>query len=101
MTGEQMPLELTRARRTDPATSHAAAAAAGELARHHAAAILGALVQAGERGLTIHEAAGVTGIDHVAVARRLPELERRGVVRATELTRLSPSRRAARVWVVA
>lgn len=102
MSADQLALDLApRARRRDPATSHAAAAQAGQRAQHHAALILGALVQAGERGLTNHEAAGVTGLDHVAVARRLPELERAGQARPTDATRLSPSGRAARVWGLA
>lgn len=60
------------ARRTDPATSKRAAVQAGTFAESHRGRILAAL----ERPGTIKELAARTGIDHVAVARRMGELQR-------------------------
>lgn len=85
----------SRARRSDPETSHEAARRAGEFAGHHHARILAALAQDAR---TIYELAHSTGIDHVAVARRMKELEDAGLVVRTSLRRNSPSGRPCVVW---
>lgn len=82
------------ARRSDPATSHAAAASMGKAARDHHEAILGVLW----RPMTIYHIAKLTGLDHVQVARRMPELEQLGQVRPTGGTEAGPSGRQCRVW---
>jgi DNA-binding MarR family transcriptional regulator len=88
-------LEPVRARRKDPETSHKAASRVNEFAFAHYALILEAL-DTGD--LTIHEIAQKTGLDSVQVARRLAELEKKGLAEPTEETRLSPSGRPCRVW---
>lgn len=88
-----------QARRSDPATSHVAAARAEPIARRHHAAILAALSKT-PAGATIHEMKILTGIDHVAVARRMSELEREGLVRRTGGERPSPAGRPCCVWEV-
>ena len=87
---------FSRARADDPDTSKAAALAAAEFAGDHRAKILGSLMTQGPA--TIYELAARTGLDHVAVARRLPELEERGVAMPTDATRKGPTGRACRVW---
>lgn len=70
-----------RARRTDPESSHVAADTAERrgIIRRHAEIVRGAV----ERypGLTSKRYADVCPLDRVQVARRLPELERRGLIR--------------------
>lgn len=83
------------ARATDPATSHAAASRAKNLAADHHAKILDAL---DKRDGTIYEIATATGLTHVQVARRMPELDEMGQAAPTDETRLSPSGRGCRVW---
>lgn len=90
--------ELVRARSTDPETSHLAAAAARELARQHSTLILMCLNRhgpLGKDGISRH-----TGIDGVAVCRRLPELERDGLARPTGNNVTSDSGRLEREWAV-
>lgn len=87
---------FARARADDPDTSKAAALAAAEFAGDHRAKILGSLLTQGEG--TCYEIAARTGLDHVAVARRLPELEERGVAKPTDATRKGPTGRSCRVW---
>lgn len=88
-----------RARRTDPETSHAAAKAV-DFAHGHFALIMGSLKEHGAG--TIYEIAERTGLDHVQVARRLPELARANppVVRRTAERRKSPKGRACDVWAL-
>ena len=93
------PLALdftTRARRDDPVTSHQAAARVAEFAHAHQAVIVGSLMSQGAG--TIYEIAARTGLDHVQVARRMPELEALQVARPTAETKPSPKGRACRVW---
>ena len=75
-----MLAEQTRARATDPITSHLAAERAGRFAGTHSARILAALHQSTGRA-TAQILAHGTGLTVVQVARRLPELERDGKVR--------------------
>lgn len=68
------------ARRTDPETSHAAAAehvASGANAAQRAACLR---VMSPDVGMTSDEIAAAAGIERHASARRLPELERDGLV---------------------
>lgn len=80
-----------RARRDDPGTSHAAAQRVDEFAREHQERIYAALATPG----TIHELAARTGLTHVQVARRLPEMRN---VHPTDDKRPSPNGRPCRVW---
>lgn len=86
---------LPRARASDPLTSHVAAASALPLAKHHAALIIAALAKGPG---TIYALAERSGLDHVAVARRMKELERQSLVRLTGETAPSPSGRPCGVW---
>ena len=61
-----------RARNTDPDTSHAAAARASTFAVSHRNKIMAVLTEP----MTIKEIAQRCGLDHVAVARRMTELQR-------------------------
>lgn len=95
----------TLARRTDPATSHAAAARVAEFASTHRAAIL-AVLKKHPAGLTVHEIASMCRLDAHAVGKRMNELKAAALVFVAcdvfgELTRPSPSGRAARIWCAA
>lgn len=95
----QLPLDFdarTHARRSDPATSKAAAAAAGELAKSHAEAIMACLKQYGY--LTAEEIGDRTGLSMVQVARRLPDLEHLQLAEPIDRVKLTRSRRPARMW---
>lgn len=82
-----------RARRTDADTSHAAAARAQRFAQSHRERILGAL----ELGrANIFEIARRAGMNHVAVARRMVEIQRAGDAEPTD-----ERRDGARVWRLA
>lgn len=84
-----------RARRGDPGTSRASADRVGEFAHAHFGVIHAALVTPG----TIYELADRTGLDHVQVARRLPEMAAGGLVEPVPgEKRLGPTGRACRVW---
>lgn len=99
MSEPQLPLDFTtRARRSDPQTSHDAAAGAGEFAHGHYALILGSLGLHGAQ--TIYEIADHTGLSHVQVARRLPEMAQMvpPMARRTDRTRPGRSGRECLVW---
>lgn len=83
------------ARHTDPATSHLAAQMAIVFLDGHQAQILAAL-EDGPAGKS--ELARRTGLDHVAIARRLPELQREGKAHPTGRTVPSASGRPEREW---
>jgi predicted ArsR family transcriptional regulator len=87
------------ARRRDPATSHLAAQSAVELAKAHYTVILTCLRKHGALGKD--GIAARTRLDGVAVARRLPELERKGLVKQTGNTVPSTSGREEREWQLA
>ena len=94
----QLAIEF-HARRADPETSHKAAKRAKEFAGEHHRAILRFLGRSlGDA--TIYVIAENIGIDHVAVGRRMAELERAGLVR-TEGERPGPTGRMCRVWWLA
>lgn len=94
-----MQLEMfapTRARRTDPLTSHMAAERSESLASAHFAIIRAALRKHGPS--TIYDLAEVSGLTHVQIARRLPEMDD---AMPTDETAPSPSGRACRTWKLA
>ena len=84
------------ARRADPATSQAAAAAARGVASAHEAIILTVLRR--HPGLAAHEIADRGALTMVQVCRRLAHLEALGEIRPTGETRATPSGRQARCW---
>jgi hypothetical protein len=84
-----------RARTSDPATSHAAAKSMlGNPLTCQRAAIMGVLW----RPMTIYEIAKLTGLDHVQVARRMPELEEGGHANPTGQEKQGPNGRMCRLW---
>ena len=87
------------ARRTDPATSHQAAASAKELQAQHHRVIVACLKRHGPLGKD--GVASRTGLTGVAVARRTAELQRAGLIQPTGKTVLSTAGRPEREWEVA
>lgn len=77
---EQIALSFSAplARRRDPQTSHDAAERARKFVASHEARILGQLYR--RPALTYREIAECAGMEPVAVARRLKDMERKGVV---------------------
>lgn len=91
---ESMPL-FAAARRSDPATSHAAAARVSEFAGEHQRLIMDALA-AGPAGASgIAERCGLSGHQ---VNKRLAELARTGRIVETGRTVRSASGRGEREW---
>ena len=79
----QLSIDFTqRARRSDPTTSHQAAAKAEKFASSHAGRILAALKAHGPK--TAHEL-HTTGLTVVQIDRRLPELCKLGLVQVVKL----------------
>jgi predicted Rossmann fold nucleotide-binding protein DprA/Smf involved in DNA uptake len=91
---ESLPL-FAAARRTDPATSHAAAAQAGCLAERHERQILAALLDGplGASGI-----AKLCGLLPHQVGKRLAKLERDGRITQTGRVVSSASGRGEREW---
>lgn len=87
---------LGLARRTDPDTSHDAAARVVEFQSSHQHRILAAIEDLGEA--TVDEIASQCEIAAHAVGKRLPELERAGQIIATGAERPGDSGRLQRVW---
>jgi hypothetical protein len=87
--------DFPRARNSDPATSHAAAAAVTTAAAHYGL-IHAALILFGPSGKD--RIASLAGLDPSQVARRLPEMRRMGLVDLTGETVQSSSGRAEREW---
>ena len=81
-------------RRSDPITSHIAAAMAGSIRSDHQRRILAALA---DEPASKSELADRTGLDGHQIGKRLPELERAGLVRPCGMTR-SRSGRPERIW---
>lgn len=67
-------------RSTDSVTSRSAAEKASKFTGKHEAAIYAAICDSGGRGMTYREIAKATGMEPVAVARRLGAMERRLLV---------------------
>jgi len=76
-------LSIPRARRHDPETSHAAAEKAARFIASHRNKIMAAIVEP----MTPREIAAKSGIDYVAVQRRLIELRRMGRIVETGVKR--------------
>jgi hypothetical protein len=89
-------MEHYRARNLDPITSWQAAGSAKELAKAHAALILKTLMEQGPLGKD--GIAFFAVMDGHQVARRLPEMERNGLVGLTGKTVKSYAKRAEREW---
>ena len=87
------------ARRTDAATSHAAAARACALAADHHSRILSALRDHGAAGKSA--IADRIGLDGHQVGKRMAEMQRAGLIALTGKTVLSASGRSEREWEVA
>jgi hypothetical protein len=90
-----------KARRTDPITSHLAAAEAernGTIG--HQQEIVAELVRKhpGNTSAELAWSEDAKGLDRYAIARRLPELERLGLVRKGEPRICSESGRLAMTW---
>lgn len=99
--GRAHPSPRVLARREDPATSQAAAAEAvySGLLSAHEAKILAALACFGGAGATKDELAQATGLDSVAVARRMARLRDEGLVESAGFRAL-PSGRHGTAWRV-
>ena len=87
------------ARRTDPATSHAAAARAVDFADTQAGRIHMALIAGGP--MTAAEIGTATGLTVVQVDRRLPDLKRAGLAEVVTTGGVAAQRDGYRVWRVA
>ena len=87
---------LPMARRTDPITSHQAAASAADLQQRHHDLIVRCLESHGALGKD--GVAARTRLDGVAVCRRLAELQRLGRARPTGKCVQSTAGRAEREW---
>lgn len=92
----QPAFDFTLARRSDPTTSKAAATAAQSFAQGHCRLILESLTTHGPQ--TKDELAAHTGLDSVAVARRMAQLREQLLVRDSGITRPTATGRAATVW---
>lgn len=94
---EQLQFGQPVARRSDPITSHRAAADAKRGAATLRARCLEAL-RAHPEGLTDFQLADLLGSQQTSAGKRRGELVAAGLVEATEETRPSPSGSQARVW---
>ncbi len=95
----QSPLDFSappRARRTDRETSHAAARSMVEGAAQHQRRIVAALRTHGPMGR--FAIASKTGMDPIAVARRMGELVANRLVELTDDHEETPSGRRGSVW---
>jgi transcription initiation factor IIE alpha subunit len=85
-----------RSRNTDPATSWMAAAQADDLAKDHAIIIVDCLQKygaLGKDGIML-----LSKLDKNQISRRLPELERQGLIKQTGQLVKSLSNRLEREW---
>lgn len=87
---------FSRARKTDPTTSHEAAESIKPTADQHMAMILHALTNNGPMGKD--GIAYAAGLDPNQVSRRLPEMAKLGMVKLTGKTVESFSGRKEREW---
>lgn len=86
----------TLARRTDPSTSHQAAARVDEFSPSHREQVLSALRRFGRAGA--EQIAAATKLDAYSVRKRLPELRREGLAECTDDERTTASGRQEKVW---
>jgi len=92
---------VPRARASDPVTSHLAAAAADKFASTHKGRILDAIhaIELDGRNASPERIAERTGLTVVQIDRRLPEMERKGLVRVVRMWHGSPvTMNGFRVW---
>ena len=73
-------LDAPLARRSDPVTSHRAAEKVDTFKASHEASIYAAICDAGERGATYREIASMTGMEPVAVGRRIKAMRDRKLI---------------------
>ena len=88
---------IKTARRTDPGTSHAAAADMQPKLANLQAALLAAFQAAGENGLTSDEAEDAAQL-HPGARRRVSELHKSGLIAPTGAIRLGRAGKAQRVF---
>lgn len=86
----------TLARRSDPATSHAAAALVHNFGPAQMQQVLSALRRFGKAGA--EQIAAATKMDAYSVRKRLSDLEHASLARPTETLRTTASGRKERVW---
>lgn len=86
-----------RARRTDPDTSHAAAASMLDAAREHHALILRALDEC-QHPLSAEQIAARLELTHVQVNRRMSELRGAGLIEPTDQRVPTATGRTARTY---
>lgn len=91
----QMILPLCRA--NDPVTSFMAADRVHEFQADHCTRILCALKRMGMAGA--EQIGAVTGLDAYQIRKRLPELQKRGMVQPHQETRLTATGRHERLWI--
>lgn len=98
-TGQFGLFDRAYARKTDPGTSHAAAASVEPELNELEGKALDALLLAGARGMTLDELVLHTGLDKVTVSPRLKPLRIKGKVRDPIDRRPGNSGRPQSVWV--
>jgi predicted ArsR family transcriptional regulator len=85
------------ARKSDPETSHEAAAKAEPLAHRHCGLILAHLKAIHPGGATVEDIAKATGLLAHQIGKRMSDLERANHAKAWEARKMS-SGRSGRVW---
>jgi predicted ArsR family transcriptional regulator len=88
----------THSRRSDPATSYAAASLFELAASEHQRLILAHLRRIYPHGATLDEIADATPLDKWAVGRRMKELEQKKLAQPSGEVRALKSGRMGRVW---
>lgn len=81
---ELLSYSESRARATDPLTSHVAAAGAAQFADSHGARILHVIQTLNVDGMCAAEIGEACGLTVVQVDRRTVELERKGLIRVVQ-----------------
>jgi hypothetical protein len=93
------------ARKTDPRTSHDAAASVDDQLPHMEGVVYGAICQREEWGATWDEIGLITGMDKASISPRFKPLRERGLIMAklkadgTEVRRPGHSGRGQTVWI--
>ena len=99
--GREVRYDAPRARKSDPATSHQAAASMQEAAQAHREQILGFLGAQGATGATGNEIDRALGWRSATANRRLKELSNAGLVLDSGERRPTETGRLATVYVLA
>ena len=89
-------LSLPLCRASDPITSFEAADRVKEFQADHCTRILAALKRMGQSGA--EQIAAMTGMDAYQVRKRLPELQKNGLVQPYQATRKTSTGRSERLW---